>query len=565
MKKIFSKNATKLLSSLALGAMLLGMVAQTASAAILFQDDTFADVESDAIKIGSNDAGAVNTSIQFGADSTASENGVMTWDITTNSFGLDHTLNITGGLSATGQVNFSSATGMRLRESSSPNTLAACATLNEVIVNTSSNTLMVCTTTGVAGVAVWTAPSPAVPTGTPNPATCSPGQLFFNTTSATLQVCTATNTWNTAGPQDFEAVYGYDADKVLTTGGGNFGITAGAGNIDLTNTTGKTTITSAAAAADAIELNASGASSGITANWGTGGLNFASTTGAFSISGTGASTMNATSGNLNLTTTTSGDIAMVSAGNITFDDATLTAPLKITNTDTALNATFPVGAGILDALNSFTSTATGAGASNVGVEDAGGYFTGTNVESALQELGAVSGANAPNNDVLTFNPIYPNFVIFRDGSANTGTLVQDYDSSSGNNKQYYGWTTNNGALQDIDIKFRFPLPADFVSTGNFTLSYITGTATAANNKVDVTVSNATDLTAGAPTACGSSTGLTSTTWASTTITAATLNTGCTGATALNANDIIEIDVKLYDISGGTTFARASSAALAYTN
>lgn len=565
MKKIFSKNATKLLSSLALGAMLLGMVAQTASAAILFQDDTFADIESDAIKIGSNDAGAVNTSIQFGADSTASENGVMTWDITTNSFGLDHTLNVTGGLSATGQVNFSGAAGVRLRESSSPNTLAACATLNEVIINTSSNTLMVCTTTGVAGVAVWTAPAPAVPTGTPNPATCSQGQLFFNTTSNTLQVCTATNTWNTAGPQDFEAVYGYDADKVLTTGGGNFGVSAGAGNINLTNTTGKTTIDSAAAAADAIKLNASGASSGITANWGTGGLNFASTTGAFSISGTGASTMNATSGNLNLTTTTSGDIAMVSAGNITFDDATLTAPLKITNTDTALNATFPAGAGILDALNSFTSTATGAGASNVGVEDAGGYFTGTNVESALQELGAVSGANAPNNDVLTFNPQYPNYIIFRDGSANAGTLVQDYDSSSGNNKQYYGWTTNNGSLQDIDVKFRFPLPADFVSTGNFTLSYITGTAAAANNKVDVTVSNATDLTAGAPTACGSSTGLTSTTWASTTITAGTLNTGCTGATALNANDIIEVDVKLYDINGGTTFARASSAALAYTN
>lgn len=561
MKKIFSKNATKLLSSLALGAMLLGMVAQTASAAILFQDDTFADVESDAIKIGSNDAGAVNTSIQFGADSTASENGVMTWDITTNSFGLDHTLNVTGGLSATGQVDFSSATGVRLRESSSPNTLAACATLNEVIVNTSSNTLMICTTTGVAGVAVWTAPSPAVPTGTPNPATCSPGQLFFNTTSATLQVCTATNTWNTAGPQDFEAVYGYDADKVLTTGGGNFGITAGAGNIDLTNTTGKTTITSAAAAADAIELNASGASSGITANWGTGGLNFASTTGAFSISGTGASTMNATSGNLNLTTTTSGDIAMVSAGNITFDDATLTAPLKITNTDTALNATFPVGAGILDALNSFTSTSVGSGASNVGVS---GTLTNigspTDVQAALANINGLVGAGAPNVEDLTFAPQYPDNVIYRDGSNNNGTLVNDFDAT--NNQQYFRWSTNSAVQQDLNVKFRFPLPPDFVSTGDFTLGYRTGTVTTTDNKVDVTFTDVTKSN----TVCGSSiTNASANAWATATITAATLNAGCTGGTALAAGDIIEVDVKFFDRTGGTTFADAGIAKLVYSN
>lgn len=561
MKKIFSKNATKLLSSLALGAMLLGMVAQTASAAILFQDDTFADVESDAIKIGSNDAGAVNTSIQFGADSTASENGVMTWDITTNSFGLDHTLNVTGGLSATGQVNFSSAAGMRLRESSSPNTLAACATLNEVIVNTSSNTLMICTTTGVAGVAVWTAPSPAVPTGTPNPATCSPGQLFFNTTSATLQVCTATNTWNTAGPQDFEAVYGYDADKVLTTGGGNFGITAGAGNIDLTNTTGKTTITSAAAAADAIKLNASGASSGITANWGTGGLNFASTTGAFSISGTGASTMNATSGNLNLTTTTSGNIAMVSAGNITFDDATLTAPLKITNTDTALNATFPAGAGILDALNSFTSTSVGSGASNVGVS---GTLTNigspTDVQAALANINGLVGAGAPNVEDLTFAPQYPDNVIYRDGSNNNGTLVNDFDAT--NNQQYFRWSTNSAVQQDLNVKFRFPLPPDFVSTGDFTLGYRTGTVTTTDNKVDVTFTDVTKSN----TVCGSSiTNASANAWATATITAATLNAGCTGGTALAAGDIIEVDVKFFDRTGGTTFADAGIAKLVYSN
>lgn len=570
MKKIFTKRALGLLT---LGLMLLGMLAQTASAAILFQDDTFADIESDAIRIGSNDAGANNTAVQFGNDPTASENGNIQWNIATNRFGVDHPVDVTGdlttsnGMSVTGgQVNFSSAAGMRLRESSSPNTLAACTTLNEVIINTTSNSLMVCTTTGIAGVAVWTSPAPSVPTGTPNPATCSVGQLFFNTTSATLQVCTATNTWNTAGPQDFEAVYGYDADKTLTTGNGNFSIAAGTGTYN--ETAAASNITGSGAASNAINLNASNAAGGITGTWGTGGLNFSSATGAFSVSGTGNSTVNATSGNLNLQTTTSGNVALTATGagnSVTFADVNVSTPIKFSNTATALNATFPAGAGILDALNSFTSTASGDGASNVGVAAGLTNITGSDVQAALASIDSKIGSSAPNVDTLTFNPQYPDYIISRDGSNNNGTLVQDYDNSSGNNKQYYGWSSESASLSDIDLKFRFPLPSDFVSTGNFTLSYITGTATAANNKVDVTVSNATDLTTGAPTVCGTSTANTSTTWATATITAGTLNTGCTGGTALNAGDIIEVDVKLYDITGGTTFARASTAALAYSN
>lgn len=565
MKNIFNQCAKRLSSLLALGVMFLGMTVQPASAAILFQDDTFHDIESDAIRIGSNDAGAVNTAIQFGNDVTASENGNITWDITTNSFTVDHTVNVTGGLSATGQVDFSGAAGTRLRESSSPNTLAACATLNEVIINTTSNRLEICTTTGAAGVAVWTAPSPSVPTGAANPGTCSVGQLFFNTTSSSLQVCTAANTWNTAGPQNFEEVYAWDSDDTLTTGGGNFTVATGGGNINNTLGAGEFDVTTTGL----IDFNA--------------GTFDVDTTGAATIDANGASNFTTTAGNLTLSTVTSGavnvtgadnvnvtsgagdDITFSSGDDITFDDAQLLAAIQLTNTATGFAATL-TGGGILDNINSFTSTAAGEGASNIGINDAGAYFTGTDVESALQELGAVSGANAPNNEVMFFYPEYPDTVIFRDGSANNGTLASDYDDT--NDQHYYRWTTNNAALQDIQTKFRFLLPADFTDVNDFTYNFKTTSTVAGDNNLEYRVYNATDETAGAPTLCGSDTTNTSAvadTWTSGTITEATLETGCTGATALNAGDVIEVDIKFFDNNGAADAAYAGFVALGYDN
>ena len=157
MNNTHQKLLVRAASLLALAAM-LGSFAGTARAAILFQDDTFNDVMSDAIKIGSNDAGAANTSIQFGADATASENGTLTWNIGTNSFSVDHTVDVTGGLSATGAVNFSGASQVRIRESATPAT-AACANVGELIMNTSTNKIMVCTATGTPG--TWATDSSA--------------------------------------------------------------------------------------------------------------------------------------------------------------------------------------------------------------------------------------------------------------------------------------------------------------------------------------------------------------------------------------------------------------------
>ncbi len=594
MKKLFTKNTLRLLSSIALGTVLLGMVAQTASAAILFQDDTFATIESDAIMIGSNDAGVRNTAVQFGNDPTASENGIINWNISTNRFSVDHPVDVTGGLTSNNAVDIGGTNGLTgnspassrnvLRKDSAPNTNAACSALGEVIVNTTTNRMEVCTTTGAAGAAIWSAPTTTIPSGLTNPLTCSVSDLFYNTTTNQLEVCTATNVFTVAGPQNFEDIYAYDADKTLTTGGGNFTIAAGAGTVNLnettlnTTSTGATTLNAGAASSTAIDLNASNAAGGITGTWGTGGLNFSgpgsaldfSSTGALTQNATGNSTINVTSGNLNLQTTTSGNVALTATGagnSVTFADANVTTPIKFSNTATALNATFPAGAGILDALNSFTSTAAGSGASNVGVASGLTNITGSDVQAALASIDSQIGSNAKKVDTLTFNPQYPNYVISRSGANNQGTLIDDFDST--NKVQYYGWTSNQATLQNMDVRFRFPLPTDFksLSTANgdsFTFNFRTGLNASTHNKLDFTVRDVTK----ANTTCGSSLtnfSGTANTWTSVAISAATLNAGCSGGNALAAGDVIAGDVTFYADNTANAAAQVGQTNLTYTN
>ncbi|MGL5830973.1 MAG: beta strand repeat-containing protein [Candidatus Altimarinota bacterium] len=673
-----NKFMKKFISSVSLAALLLS-TQSTASAAILFQDDTFDEVMSDAIKIGTNDAGAVNTAIQFGNDVTGSENGVINWNITSNTFEFDHSVSITGGISATGSANFSGTSQMRLRENANPTANSACAVVGEVIINTTAQRLEICTVTGGAGAATWTAPAAtnadlldgldsaqflrsdasdnftsgtlttdsgttldvngvfdasgatrfAVRSGAANPGTCTEGDLFYNTTTNLLLTCTATDTWSTNGVDDFESVYAADGDDTLTTGGGNFTIATGNGNVintlgsgefditttglldfnaanfdvdttaaitldagaasNLTTSAGDLTLAATAgsailnggeAAADAVRINASNAGGGIDADAGTAGITFDST-GALSFDGVGASNFTTASGALTLSTTTTGavnvtaadnvnltsgagdDVTIVSGDDITFDDAQLGTAIQLTNAATAWAATLG-GGGIVDNINSFTTTNAGEGASNVGINDAGSYFTGTEVEAALQELGAVTGANAPNNGVLSFYPEFPDTVIFPDGTNNVGTLQSLYDDT--NDQHYYGWTSNNATTQDMDLRFRFSLPADFSDVNDFTYSFRTGTTTEADNDVEYRVFNATNETAGDPTLCGSDTTNTSANaWTAGTITEATLETGCTGATALNAGDVIEVAIKLLDNSGAGDFANVGIVALGYDN
>jgi len=606
MKNKNKKWLMKALTILTFTMTLVGLFHATALAAILFQDDTFMTVDSDNIMIDANNSiPAGNKSIQFGNSGT---NGTLTWTQTTSRFAIDHATDVTGGLTSDNVVDIGGTNGLTgnspatsrnvLRKNSSPNTAvtgAACSALGEVIINTTANRLEVCTTIGAAGTAVWSAPTITLPQGGSDPLTCTPGDLFYRTDLAVLRVCTGVNTWGTAGPQDFESVYAKDADKTLTTGGtaftiatgaGNFALTStgattlngntmgltstvgttiqaggtssfstSAGNLGLTSTAGNLNMTGGGAGAAAVNLNASNAAGGITGTWGTGGMNFSgpggilnfNATGAFNVSGTGASTVQTTSGDLAVKTNTSGNVALAASGagkSVTFADANVVTPIKFSNTATALNGTFTAGDGILDALNEFTSTTVGAGASNVGTSGTFTNFTpATNdVQAALAAIDSKIGAGAANVEDLTFEPEYPDTVIYKDGTNNMGTLTSDWDSVTP--EHFYQWTTTQASLQDIDLRFRYSLPPDFASTGNFTFRYRTQDAVNTNDKVDVTVYDVTDAAT-----CGSSLTNNGVAWATATITAATLNTGCAG---LSVGDIMEIRVHLSALKSAGT-------------
>jgi hypothetical protein len=80
----------KIVSAVTIGSLVISAMPNVAFAAILFQDDTFDTVYSDAIIIGSNDAGARSTAIQFGADGASTQNGNILYDIGTRMFSIDH-------------------------------------------------------------------------------------------------------------------------------------------------------------------------------------------------------------------------------------------------------------------------------------------------------------------------------------------------------------------------------------------------------------------------------------------------------------------------------------------
>jgi len=568
-----------------------------ASAAIIFQDDSFHDIPSEAILLDSDGAGASDTVIQFGNDAISTENGNITWDITLNTFLFDHSISITGGLSATGNVDLSAATQVRLRQDADPATNADCANLGEVIIDTTDGEMQICTGVGSPGTWVATsaldsdtldglnsdqflrsdatdgytsgtltfsagttldvdgaadfsgATSFAIASGAANPGTCTEGQLFYNTTTNVLNTCTATDTWTAAGPQNFEDIYASDGDNTLTTSGGDFSIALGAGEFDVTST-------------GLIDFN---------------GLNFdIDLTGAFTVDAVGASNVTTDSGNLTLSTTTSGDVALSGADDVTvtagddviFDDAQLTAPIQLTDTATGISSEYGT-TGIIDTFNVITQYTAGDGADIVGVEDGSlsnvGLGNSSSVQEALVALDTAVGTASTNNEVLSFYPEYPDTVVFQDGTNNRGRLEADYDDT--NDEHLYKWTTRRNTAQDIDLRFRFSLPADFADVNDFTYKYRTGNTTEADNDVEIGLYNATNETAGAPTLCGEdTTNGSANTWATGTIAEATLETGCTGATALDAGDVVEVLVKLIDAtSAAATFADVGLITLGYDN
>ncbi len=519
----------KLISTLA--AVSLLTMSATANAAILFQDDDFHDILSEGLLIDSDYSGGdVDVTLQMGNDGT---DGTIIWDNGLSEFLINSTVDVTGNLDisgdveADGNVNFSAADSMRIREVdfggvfTGVGNAPACTTDGELAVDIgpASEQLYLCTDTATD---TWTAVSGnadlldgldstqflrsdtsdtyqggtltidgtgtvdasagtlVIPTGVGLPGTpCTPGSIYFDQTSDQLYSCNAAGSaW--IGP-DFEDIYANDDGTFDTSGGSITYDLGGTGNLNYTNVNN-------------IDFNAA-------------------------------------------------TFDVLTTGDITFQDDDMTSPVSLSTGDDGLDVTF--GAiGILDAINQFVSTANGEGASLVGVEDTGANLenidpvgTVTDLQDALEsidsEIGDLNTALSAENDVLVFDPEYPDTVVYQNNGANSrGRLDALYDTTDGN---YYRWTTNRNNPQQIQLRFSFPVPSDYSTASTFEYEYMTAVAGTTDNWVQVQLLD--DI---GGTSCGDSGQLASVTggvW---------VNNGSTavGACTLTAGEIAEFVVTL---------------------
>lgn len=113
------------------------------------------------------------------------------------------------------------------------------------------------------------------------------------------------------------------------------------------------------------------------------------------------------------------------------------------------------------------------------------------------------------NAQLVLHPQYAGVAYAADGSDNVGTLR--VDSSALTSRTSYVWSTSRASLQDYDIVIPFTVPDRFTGwqTTPLKVSYYTTTNSAAENKLDISMTD----TSGAPvTLVGGATNLANSTW-----------------------------------------------------
>lgn len=491
------------------GVAILSLTLSTASARVLFQNDTEFQMDADNLVINNdNDVTTGQLYIKFNNSGTASENGFINWDIDNEKFIINDDIDLNGTTTVTGEFNATNSSSFRMRQTADVvDGVTLCSYVDELALDTAEDVIYVCTN---AGTDTWTKLSAAatVNSGAADP-TCdagAAGDLFYNTTDDRLKYCDGT-TWQTVGPQDFEEVYATDADGTLTTGNSAFTINTGtaamnfdASTFDIDATTIDFTATNMNVVAN-IDLNST--------NW--------------DITSAGAASfVSTTTGNL----TATGDVNLSGA-----DSVRTRETADITTTECTV-----VGDIVLDTTSDKLYVCTVVG-------NPGTYK-------------ALGGSKVSE---LTFNPEFPNNVIdqLTGTGANKGTLSTVFEDAT--NRQHYRWVTNKTPLQDINLKFKFEVPDDFASFGNLTMDYRTNTGTAGDNNVDIIVRDITTL--GSPVTCATVTGLANAAWTTNTIAAATLTGGCAGT---GPGDILEVTINMASTSG-TDFADVGQVKLNYNN
>ncbi len=258
-------------------------------------------------------------------------------------------------------------------------------------------------------------------------------------------------------------------------------------------------------------------------------------------------------------------ISTCAPGDVPFLDGSGQLPISTipggTNNDTFIidNDNSVVGPGSVslqfgNTLNKFLEYDTAAGWFN--------FNDNVNVTGDLTTTGTINGVTIDNTTVgpydqsIVYEPEYADGVIQPDGTSNKGTLKDyfaDTDGAPGNNNiNYYEWTTNQTSLQNMDIVIRTTLPSGFVSwqATPVQFTYRTGTASTADNQVDISIED----TDGNSVTLTGATGLVSTTFATSDITFG-------GSPAFAAGEPITIHVKM--TAKDTGFADAARLQLNY--
>jgi hypothetical protein len=185
-----------------------------------------------------------------------------------------------------------------------------------------------------------------------------------------------------------------------------------------------------------------------------------------------------------------------------------------------------------------------------------GNITGATIDGTLNTLQNIPiSALTPYAKQIRLSPEYDGAALKADGTANNGIMaLTNEDLGPPLQKyNYYIWTTNKAAAQDLDIKVRYQLPTDFVAftAAPISLTYQTADAVPANNSVDLTLTDS----AGAAAPLTGAGGLASATWTTAAVTFA-------GAPTFTPGSWIEFSIKMTSTSG--KFAKVGDLVLNYT-
>ena len=168
--------------------------------------------------------------------------------------------------------------------------------------------------------------------------------------------------------------------------------------------------------------------------------------------------------------------------------------------------------------------------------------TNTGAVYTISDRRALQSDDREQTKEMVFTPEYDKAGYSGDGSNNVGQLSILYDT--GSLKNFYAWTSTKSSLQDYDIVLNIPVPASFThwrtdgSHHALSIGYRSTSTSSAVTKLDIAVY---DSAGQQVTLVGTSTSLSSLTWATT-----TLNFGGSPVWTAGGNMLVKLKMSAKD-------------------